>query len=44
MTVATGKAGRPLEFEGMTYYFCSAGCRSEFESSPDSYARKETRC
>jgi xanthine dehydrogenase accessory factor len=44
MTVATGKAGRPLEFEGVTYYFCSAGCRSEFESSPDSYARKETRC
>jgi xanthine dehydrogenase accessory factor len=44
MTVATGKAGRPLEFEGVTYYFCSAGCRSEFESNPDSYARKETRC
>ncbi|MGN6795367.1 MAG: XdhC family protein [Streptosporangiaceae bacterium] len=44
MTVATGKAGRPLEFEGVTYYFCSAGCRSEFQSDPDSYARKETRC
>ncbi|MDR2986374.1 MAG: XdhC family protein [Nocardiopsaceae bacterium] len=44
MTVATGKAGRPLEFEGVTYYFCSAGCRSEFQSNPDSYARKETRC
>jgi xanthine dehydrogenase accessory factor len=44
MTVATGKAGRPLEFEGATYYFCSAGCRREFESNPDSYARKETRC
>jgi xanthine dehydrogenase accessory factor len=44
MTVATGKAGRPLEFGGVTYYFCSAGCRSEFQSNPDSYARKETRC
>ncbi len=44
MTVATGKAGRPLDFDGVTYYFCSAGCRSEFESDPDSYARKETRC
>ena len=44
MTVATGKAGRPWEFQGVTYYFCSAGCRSEFESNPDSYARKETRC
>jgi xanthine dehydrogenase accessory factor len=44
MTVATGKAGRPLEFESVTYYFCSAGCRGEFQSDPDSYARKETRC
>jgi xanthine dehydrogenase accessory factor len=44
MTVAAGKAGRPLEFEGVTYYFCSAGCRGEFESNPDSYTRKETRC
>jgi len=44
MTVATGKAGRPLELAGTTYYFCSAGCRAEFESDPDSYARKETRC
>jgi xanthine dehydrogenase accessory factor len=44
MTVATGKAGRPLEFDGVTRYFCSAGCRAEFEADPDSYARKETRC
>ncbi len=44
MTVATGKAGRPLEFDSVTYYFCSAGCRGEFESDPDSYSRKETRC
>jgi xanthine dehydrogenase accessory factor len=44
MTVAAGRAGRPLEFDGVTYHFCSAGCRSEFESDPDSFARKETRC
>ena len=44
MTVAAGKAGRPLEYGGVTYYFCSAGCRAEFESDPESYARKETRC
>jgi xanthine dehydrogenase accessory factor len=44
MTVAAGPAGRPLEHDGVTYYFCSAGCRSEFESQPASYARKETRC
>src|SRR6266581_3809808 len=44
MTVETGPAGRPLTRDGITYYFCCAGCRSEFESHPASYARKETRC
>ncbi len=44
MTVTAGPEGRPLEYEGGTYYFCCAGCRGEFESHPDSYARKETRC
>ncbi|HUZ55548.1 MAG TPA: XdhC family protein [Streptosporangiaceae bacterium] len=44
MTVQAGPDGRPLEYEGSTYYFCCAGCRSEFESNPASYARKETRC
>jgi uncharacterized membrane protein YraQ (UPF0718 family)/YHS domain-containing protein len=28
-----------VEFEGQTYFFCSAGCREEFESKPDHYAR-----
>jgi xanthine dehydrogenase accessory factor len=44
MTVTTDQAGRPLDYEGVTYYFCSAGCRAEFESNPASYVRKETRC
>jgi xanthine dehydrogenase accessory factor len=44
MTVTAGPAGRPLEYEGSTYYFCCAGCRAEFESNPASYSRKETRC
>jgi xanthine dehydrogenase accessory factor len=44
MTVPAGPAGRPLEHEGATYYFCSAGCRSQFESRPASYLRKEARC
>ncbi len=47
MTVATrtgGAATRPATHEGVTYYFCGAGCRHEFESNPASYARKETRC
>ncbi len=44
MTVMPGPGGRQLQHDGMTYYFCCAGCRSEFESSPASYAKKETRC
>jgi xanthine dehydrogenase accessory factor len=44
MTVATSPASRPLTHEGVTYYFCGAGCRHQFESDPASYARNETRC
>jgi len=44
MTVVAGRAGRPLAHDGVTYHFCSAGCRTEFESNPASYARKESRC
>ena len=44
MTVTAGPEGRPLQHDGTTYYFCRAGCRSEFESSPASYAKRETRC
>ncbi|HYK33549.1 MAG TPA: XdhC family protein [Streptosporangiaceae bacterium] len=44
MTVATIGANRPLTHEGVTYYFCGAGCRHHFESDPASYARNETRC
>ena len=44
MTVATSEASRPFSHEGVTYYFCGAGCRHQFESDPASYARNETRC
>ena len=44
MAVTAGPAGRPVDYEGHTYYFCCVGCRSEFESNPASYARKESRC
>jgi len=26
-------------FEGRTYYFCSSGCKEEFETKPEYYAR-----
>jgi xanthine dehydrogenase accessory factor len=44
MTVTAGPASYPLEHEGVTYYFCRAGCRREFEQDPAAYLKKETRC
>lgn len=44
MTVIAGPQGRPVDRQGVTYYFCSAGCRAQFESSQASNTRKETRC
>ena len=44
MTVAAGPASHPLEHEEVTYYFCRAGCRREFDKDPAAYLKKETRC
>jgi xanthine dehydrogenase accessory factor len=44
MTVPATTAGYPLEHDGVTYYFCCAGCRRTFEQDPDRYATRETRC
>ena len=33
---AAGKA----EYGGKTYYFCSTGCKEEFEKAPEKYAEK----
>lgn len=37
MTVAVEAAGDAFVFEGVSYYFCSAGCRSRFEAEPSRY-------
>jgi YHS domain-containing protein len=44
MTVPAGPAGRPLALGGVTYYFCSAGCRAAFEADPAAHARKAAPC
>jgi xanthine dehydrogenase accessory factor len=44
MTVAADESSYPLEHEGATYYFCSAGCRREFEADPAAYVKRGTRC
>ena len=44
MTVAADESSYPLEHEGVTYYYCSAGCRREFEADPAAYVKRGTRC
>jgi xanthine dehydrogenase accessory factor len=44
MTVMADRSGKPLEYDGVTYYFCSAGCRRAFENDPAAYVKRETRC
>ena len=39
MTVRAGEGVKPLEHDGITYYFCCAGCRRAFENDPAAYAR-----
>jgi xanthine dehydrogenase accessory factor len=43
MTVAASRSSFPLEHQGVTYYFCCAGCRQAFEADPAAYL-KESRC
>ena len=44
MTVVAGDSSYPLEHDGVTYYFCRAGCRRAFEADPAAYVEKGTRC
>lgn len=37
MEVTPETAADSAEYEGQTYYFCSAGCRAAFESNPEKY-------
>jgi xanthine dehydrogenase accessory factor len=43
MTVAADRSSYPLEHQGVTYYFCCAGCRRSFQENPAAYL-KESRC
>jgi xanthine dehydrogenase accessory factor len=44
MTVTADASSRPLQHDGVTYYFCSAGCRRAFQNDPAAYLKRETRC
>ena len=37
MTVNADETSRPLEHEGVTYYFCCPGCRASFAKDPGKY-------
>jgi xanthine dehydrogenase accessory factor len=39
MTVMASAASMPAEHDGITYYFCCAGCRQKFNENPDAYVR-----
>ena len=43
MTVSADPSSYPLEHEGVTYYFCCAGCRRSFQENPAAQ-EKESRC
>lgn len=40
MDVDTQTAAAQAQHEGKTYYFCSEGCREQFEHEPDRFADK----
>jgi xanthine dehydrogenase accessory factor len=44
MTVAADRSSRPVEHDGSTYYFCSAGCRSAFEKDPATFVSGTVPC
>jgi YHS domain-containing protein len=39
MQVDPDKAAGKAEYQGRTFYFCSAGCKSKFEANPKQYAK-----
>jgi xanthine dehydrogenase accessory factor len=43
MTVTPGASARPAEHDGVTYYFCCAGCRQKFSENPGAYKKAVLR-
>jgi xanthine dehydrogenase accessory factor len=43
MTVMANKAALRLEHDGVTYYFCCAGCRRTFDENPEAYVKAVLR-
>ena len=43
MTVPASSSAMPLEHDGVTYYFCCAGCHRTFSDNPDAYIKAVLR-
>ena len=43
MTVDKDEAKGTSEYEGKTYYFCSTGCKVEFDDDPGRFVQGEQR-
>ena len=43
MTVTADASAMPFTHDGVTYYFCCAGCRRTFEENPDAYIKAVLR-
>jgi xanthine dehydrogenase accessory factor len=43
MTVTADATAMPFTHDGVTYYFCCAGCRRTFEENPDAYIKAVLR-
>ncbi len=39
MTIDSAKAAGSSVFQGKTFYFCSAGCKTTFEKNPAKHAK-----
>ena len=39
MTIDEKSAAGKSEYQGKTYYFCSASCKAKFDKSPQQYVK-----
>lgn len=42
MQIDEAKNNRPLAYNDRVYYFCSEGCRAEFQRHPEEYAENDS--
>ena len=40
MTIDQSKAVGKSEYNGKTYYFCAASCKTKFDANPSAYVRQ----